>query len=476
MLIDEYPTMPARLIAQKVSAGAVSARAVLDAAFAALDKVEPIIHAFATLAREEAYDTAAALDERIARGEPVGPLAGVPVAIKDLVLTKGLRTTFGSNLYADFIPDADDIVVERLKAADAIILGKTNVSEFGFGAHGNNLLFPATGNPWKPERSPGGSSAGSAAAVAAGVCPIAIGSDGGGSVRLPAALSGLVGVKAAMGRVPLWPGCRDISFPGVSGWESIEHIGPIARDVADAALMLSVIAGPDPRDRWSIPCADLSWTDIAPLPRGARVLYWPTWHGQTIEQGLKEATDEAVALVVEACGLDLVVGAPPEIDVHATFKAMVALETDLTGMRALLAEKPLLVSKAVTALLAESRPFEDATDAITTRKAFADQIAKIMSRYDFILTPTLSVTAFAKDKDGPSTIDGKPIAPYEWCPFTSPFNLTGQPAASVPCGLVNGLPIGLQIVGPHLGDAKVLSAAAAFEAVLPKLGRPPIHA
>lgn len=476
MLIDEYPTMTARHIAEQVASGALSARAVLDAAFAALDKVESVIHAFATLAREEAYKTADALDQRIVRGEPVGPLAGVPVAIKDLVLTKGLRTTFGSNLYADYIPDEDDIVVERLKAADAIILGKTNVSEFGFGAHGNNLLFPATGNPWNTDRSPGGSSAGSAAAVAAGVCPIAIGSDGGGSVRLPAALSGLVGVKAAMGRVPLWPGCRDVSLPGVSGWESIEHIGPIARDVADAALMLSVIAGPDPRDRWSIPCADLSWTDIAPLPPGTKVLYWRTWHDQTIEQGLKDATDKAVALLAEACGLQLTVGAPPEIDVHATFKAMVALETDLTGLRKLLKDKPVAVSQAVTALLAEPRPFEDATDAITARKAFADEIAKVMSHYDFILTPTLSVTAFAKDQDGPSTIDGKTIAPYEWCPFTSPFNLTGQPAASVPCGLVGGLPIGLQIVGQHLGDAKVLSAAAAFEAVLPKLGRPPIHA
>jgi aspartyl-tRNA(Asn)/glutamyl-tRNA(Gln) amidotransferase subunit A len=476
MLIEEYPTLSARMIAQRVSSGAVSVREVLNAAFAALDKVEPEIHAFATLAREEAYATADALDGRIARGEPVGPLAGVPVAIKDLVLTKGIRTTFGSNLYADYIPDADDIVVERLKAADAIILGKTNVSEFGFGAHGNNLLFPATGNPWNTERSPGGSSAGSAAAVAAGVCPIAIGSDGGGSVRLPAALSGLVGIKAAMGRVPLWPGCRDISLPGVSGWESIEHIGPIARDVADAALMLSVIAGPDPRDRWSIPCSDLNWTDIAPLSRGTKVLYWPTWRDQTIEQGVREATDKAVAILAETCGLELVVGTPPEIDVHATFKAMVALETDLTGMRKLLAEKPLPVSKAVTDLLAESRPFEDATNAITARKAFVDEIAKVMNGCDFILTPTLSVTAFGKDQDGPAAIDGRPIAPYEWCPFTSPFNLTGQPAASVPCGLVDGLPVGLQIIGPHLGDAQVLSAAAAFEAALPKLGRPPIHA
>ncbi len=179
-----------------------------------------------------------------------GRLAGAPVAIKDLVLTKGLRTTFGSRLYADYIPEHDDIVVERLRAADAIVIGKSNATEFGFGAHGNNPLFPTTRNPWDLARGPGGSSAGSAAAVAAGVCALSIGSDGGGSIRIPASLCGLVGVKASMGRAPLWPGCRDETLPGVSGWESIEHVGPITRSVADAALMLSVIAGPDRRDRW----------------------------------------------------------------------------------------------------------------------------------------------------------------------------------------------------------------------------------
>ena len=155
-------------------------------------------------------------------------------------MTRGVRTTFGSRLYADFVPDHDDIVVERLKRADAVIIGKTNASEFGYGGFGHNPLFPTTRNPWDLALTPGGSSAGSAAAVASGICPIAIGSDGGGSIRLPAAFCGLVGMKASMGRVPLWPGCRDESLPGASGWESIEHVGPLARSVLDAALMLEV--------------------------------------------------------------------------------------------------------------------------------------------------------------------------------------------------------------------------------------------
>ena len=190
----------------------------------------------------------------------------------------------------------DDIVVERLRNAGAIVIGKSNATEFGFGAHGNNPLFPTTLNPWDLTRGPGGSSAGSAAAVAAGVCALSIGSDGGGSIRIPASLCGLVGVKASMGRVPLWPGCRDETLPGVSGWESIEHVGPITRSVADAALMLSVIAGPDRRDRWSLPAGDVDWLGApkAGLKRGLKALYWPRWRDQPIEPAVSAAVTAAV--------------------------------------------------------------------------------------------------------------------------------------------------------------------------------------
>ena len=469
MKITDYAQMPAAEIVRRVSAREVSAREITTAALDALDAAEPRIHAFATVARDQALAAADAVDARLARGEAVGALAGAPIAIKDLVLTKGLRTTFGSRLYADYVPEHDDIVVERLRAAGAIVIGKSNATEFGFGAHGNNPLFPTTLNPYDLTRGPGGSSAGSAAAVAAGVCALSIGSDGGGSIRIPASLCGLVGVKASMGRVPLWPGCRDETLPGVSGWESIEHVGPITRSVADAALMLSVIAGPDRRDRWSLPAGDVDWL-AAPkteLKRGLKALYWPRWRDQPIEPAVSAAVTAAVEAFARAFGVEVETGLPPDIDIASAFPTIIALETDLTGLRRLVAEKGEAVSPAVTAFLAKSLPLEAATDAMTTRKAWANAVARLMGRYDLILTPTLPVTAFAAEREGPMAVAGQPVGPDAWCPFTFPFNLTGQPAASVFAGLVEGLPVGLQIVGPHLGDALVLSVAAGVEALFP---------
>jgi aspartyl-tRNA(Asn)/glutamyl-tRNA(Gln) amidotransferase subunit A len=468
MKTADYARMSASEIAHRVRAREFSAREIATAALDALDAAEPRVHAFATVARDQALAAADALDARLARGEAVEPLAGAPIAIKDLLLTKGLRTTFGSRLYADYIPEYDDIVVERLRAAGAIVIGKTNASEFGFGAHGNNSLFPTTLNPYDLTRGPGGSSAGSAAAVAAGVCAASIGSDGGGSIRIPAALCGLVGVKASMGRVPLWPGCRDETLPGVSGWESIEHVGPITRSVADAALLLSVIAGPDGRDRWSLPAGDVDWLGApkAKLKRGLKALYWPRWRDQPIEPAVSASVTAAVEAFAREFGVEVEIGAPPNIDIGSAFPTIVALETDLTGLRRLIAEKGEPVSAAISALLAKSLPLEAATDAMTTRKAWVNAVARLMARYDLILTPTLPITAFAAEREGPPTIAGRPVEPDAWSPFTFPFNLTGQPAASVFAGLVEGLPVGLQIVGPHLGDALVLSAAAGVETLL----------
>ncbi len=310
---QDYAKLTAVKIASLVAARAVPAAEIAEVAFDAVAAAEPRIHAFAAVDRDGALAQARLLDAKLARGETGGALAGVPVVIKDLVLTKGLRTTFGSRLYADYVPEDDDIVVERLRAAGAIILGKTNTSEFGFGAHGRNLLFEVTRNPWDLSRTPGGSSAGSAAAVAAGVCPLSIGSDGGGSIRIPAAFSGLFGMKASMGRVPLWPGCRDERLPGASGWESIEHVGPITRTVADAALMLSAIAGPDPRDRLSSPSGDIDWVKAAeaPLPEGLRLTYWPEWPGHLIDPEVRAAVDRAVGAFAKAYKLHVEIGEPP---------------------------------------------------------------------------------------------------------------------------------------------------------------------
>ncbi len=472
----EFPLLGAAALATLVRTGEVSPVDVTRAAFDAIDRLEPQLHAFATQAQETAIAAAADIEHRIARNEPVGALAGVPVAVKDLVMTKDLRTTFGSRLYADFVPDHDDIVVERLKAADAIVIGKTNVSEFGFGAVGHNPLFPTTRNPWDLERTPGGSSAGSASAVAAGICPLAIGSDGGGSVRVPASFTGIVGFKASMGRVPLWPGCRDERFPGASGWESIEHIGPMARSVEDAALLLDVISGPDPRDRLSIPADRRSWRDRAhqdPRP-GLRIAYCPAWADLPVDPEVRAIVDAAVAVLEGRLGHQVELAPSPFGDLIETFRSLVALETDITGLRAMARGRECDLGGPVRDLIARSYAGDVFCDAVTARKAAVNAMARFMAKFDLLVTPTVPVLPFPIDWEGPGIIAGVAVADDAWTPFSYPANLTGQPALNVPAGwTATGLPVGLQIMGRHLGDDAVLELAASFERACPWSDRRP---
>lgn len=467
-------TLDAAAIATGVASGALCPVAVTEAHLARIEALDGTLAAFCTPDPAGAREAARALAGRIARAEKVGPLAGVPVAVKDLVATRGLRTTYGSRLYADAVPEHDDVVVERLRAADAIILGKTNTSEFGYGGIGHNRLFPTTRNPWRTDRTSGGSSAGSAAAVAAGLAALGVGSDGGGSVRIPAALCGLVGVKASMGRVPLWPGCRDPAEPGASGWESLEHIGPIARSVADAALMLSVMAGPDDRDRWSLPDDGTDWL-AAPCGgvAGLRIAYSPDLGFARVDPGVRRVAD-AAAEQLAGLGATVVRADPPVGDTAATFRALVALETDLTGLRALTAPRRGEVSPQVLELLDHRWTAEDFTDAIMARKAVANAMWRFMRYFDLVLTPAVAVTAFALDRLGPATIAGEPAAPDAWTPFAALANLTGQPAIAVPAGLHDGLPVGVQLIGRRLEDATVLRAAAALEASLGPRRWPPL--
>ena len=477
--MQDFAFKPAHEIADAVRRRAVSPVETVEAALAAMAATEPRLHAFATPAPEQALADARALEQSLARGGAAGLLAGVPVAIKDLLFTKGLRTTFGSRLYADFVPDDDDIVVERLKAAGAIVIGKTNVAEFGYSAVGHNPLLPTTCNPWNLAVTPGGSSAGSAAAVAAGVCPLAVGSDGGGSVRLPAAFTGLFGIKASMGRVPVWPGCRDPAWPGASGWESIEHIGPMARSVADAALMLQVMAGPDARDRWSLPADGTDWRDVArPVDRlGLRIAYCPQWEDVAVDPEVRALVDAAVA-VFETLGCSVETLDAPVRGLVAARRAIISLESDIAGMRKLAAGREAELSGPVRGLLSTNWQWGQFTDALTERKRCVEAMRRFMERYDLLLTPTAPLLPFAIDREGPGTIAGQPVEDDCWMPAMFPFNLTGQPAASVPAGWsAGGLPAGLQIVGRHLADATVLKAAAAFEQARPwAQRRPPVMA
>src|SRR5450755_4548749 len=291
---NEICRMDAGTVAAKVKDKTLSAVEVTEAVLRRMETLEPYIHAFCTPTPEVARAAARAVDAKIAAGQDAGVLGGVPIGIKDLVATKDILTVMGSPLYRDFVPDEDDIVVERLKDAGAIIIGKTNVPEFGYSGVGHNPVFPATRNPWNLAMTSGGSSAGSGASVAAGVAPFAIGSDGGGSIRIPSAHCGLFGMKASMGRVALYPGCRDERYPGVSSWESLEHIGPMSRTVADSALMLSVIAGPDSRDRYSLPKADFDWMGVLKGGiKGLKMAYSPDWGYAPVDPEVRRVVGEA---------------------------------------------------------------------------------------------------------------------------------------------------------------------------------------
>lgn len=466
---NEIGQMDAVTLAGKIRGKELSAAEVTEAVLARMDALEPHIHAFCTPTPDLARKAAAEVDRKIKAGENPGTLAGVPVGIKDLVCTAGVTTASGSFAYKDFVPDEDDIVVERLKSAGAVIIGKTNVPEFGYSGVGHNPVFETTRNPWNLNLTPGGSSAGSGAAVAAGVGPIAIGSDGGGSIRIPAAHSGLVGVKASMGRVPLYPGTKDERYPGVSSWESLEHIGPLSRTVADSALVLSVISGPDSRDRYSLPKAEFDWTAcLQGGIKGLKVAYSPDWGYAAVDPEVRRVIGDAVAVFAGDLGCEVEEAHPGFEDPYGAFWAIVAMETDLRGMREMLAKHGPHMTPHLIDFIQRPWTAEDFTDALMTRKAVANKMWRFMRKYDLLLTPTLAVPPFPVHIQGPEKIDGQIVHPFRWLAFTFPLNFTGQPAASVPAGFTkDGLPIGLQIVGRHLDDPTVLRASAAFEAARP---------
>ncbi len=461
--------MDAVTLARRIRAKEVSALEVTEAILRRMTALEPHIHAFCTPTPEVARAAARAVDAKIAAGEDAGPLGGVPIGIKDLVATKDIPTVMGSALYRDFIPDEDDIVVERLKAAGAVIIGKTNVPEFGYSGVGHNPVFPTTRNPWNTALTSGGSSAGSGAAVAAGVAPFAIGSDGGGSVRIPSALCGLYGLKASMGRVALYPGCRDERYPGVSSWESLEHIGPMSRTVADAALMLSVIAGPDPRDRYSIPAADYDYVEATRGDiRGLRIAYSEDWGYAAVDPEVRRVCAEAVTVFERDLGCTVERADPGFADESGTFWALVAADTDLAGMRAMMRGREREMSAHLVDLLQRPWSAEDFTNARIGRQRLCNRMWRFMARYDLLLTPTLAVPAFPVHMQGPEIIEGRMGRPADWLCFTFPANMTGQPAASIPAGFTrDGLPVGLQIIGRHLDDRTVLRASGAFERARP---------
>ncbi len=437
---------------------------VVEQLFKRIEAVNPRLNALVTQLPEQARAAAKAAEQKMMAGEDLAPLHGVPLTIKDNVFTAGVRTTFGSRLHQDFIPAEDAVLVRRLKEAGAIVLGKTNLPEFGLIPVTDNVLFGPTHNPWNLQKTSGGSSGGAAAGVAAGLYPMASGNDGGGSIRIPSSLCGVYGIKPSFGRVPC--------YPKLPGWETMNHEGPITRTVADAALMLEVMAGPDERDRFSLPAAEKGYPEcLAAGVSGFRVAYTDDLGYGEVDPEVKELARQA-ALVFEqlGCRVDEVKLDLPEME--EALQAMVITEFVAAHEDRLEEIKELIYPGYL--------PFLYVADSITNRDLARFQFQRedlwkrlqpLFVDYDILLTPTTCVAAFDSGEGGPmgpEQIDGRGVGPVSWLAFTYPFNFTGQPAASVPCGFTREkLPVGLQIVGRRFDEKSVLRASAAFEQARP---------
>ena len=453
---------------EAIAAGELSPVEAVDAVLDRIERLNPSVNAYCTVVAESARREAQQAEAGVLRKDELGPLHGVPVSIKDLVYTRGIRTTGGSRLFEDFVPERDSVVVERLKKAGAIVIGKTNTPEFGWVAVTDNTLFGPTRNPWDVGRTPGGSSGGAACAVALGMAPLAIGSDGGGSIRIPSSFCGVFGLKPSYGRVPAAPG-----FPSL--WEGLSVTGPITRTVRDAALMMEVIAGRDDRDYSSLPDTDLGYvSSLEGDLKGLRVAWSPDLGYAVADEQVLRAT-EAAARVFANLGCTVETAAPDAGDPQESFSAQVAASVAaFPGAR--MEDSPDLIDPALARFIERSRevPARDYIKARMANIEFAIKVWAFFEEYDLLLTPVVAVPPFEIGSYGPREIGGKRVGPLAWMPFTYPFNVTGQPAASVPCGWTDdGLPIGLQIVGRRFEDGTVLRAAAAFERAAPWADRYP---
>lgn len=469
----ELAFAPAYRLRELVLKREVSPVELTELYFQRIEELDPQLNSYLTLNREEALATARRAEQAALKGEDLGPLHGVPVSVKDLELTRGLRTTSGSLGFKDRVPEEDSVVVERVRRAGAIILGKTNTPEFGLRGSTENRLGEPCRNPWDPQRTTGGSSGGAGAALVAGLCALATGSDGGGSIRIPASFCGCYGIKPTQGRVPRYGGA---GLPPLANHFS--QSGPMSRTVRDSAILLQVMAGYDPRDPSSLrePTPDF----VAALDRdmrGLRVAWSPDMGYAAVDPEVVETCRRAVEVFEElGCHVeeadDLALDEPFE-----AFWTIFSATAYAAYGQILQTQAHQLTWYALEAL----KRGRDVTGADYARAlGYIDrlraQFTELFDRYDLLVTPTMAVTAFPIGHP-PREIAGRRVHPFwGYLPFTYPINMVGFTAASIPCGWSSeGLPIGLHIIGGRGDEATVLAASAAFERARPWADRrPPI--
>ena len=443
---------------------------VMRAVLARIDRVNPKVNAYVTVARESALRAARAATAALRRGARLGPLHGVPVSIKDLIPTLGIRTTWGSKIFEHHVPDEDDLTVQRLKAAGAIVVGKTNTPEFGAGGNTFNAVFGATRNPWNPALTCGGSSGGAAVALATGMGPLAEGSDLAGSIRTPAAFCGVVGFRTTPGLVPV--------YPAVLAWDTLRVVGPMARTVRDVALMLATLAGPDDRAplSYAVDTSAFLRAVKAPSVRGWRVAWTPDLNGLIPVDHEVAAVAEGATKVFRSLGAKVEAASPDFSELND-----IVLATRGLSMVALHAEKlPQWEGHMQQGLVWNIKQGLALTPeaigrGVRLRTALWHRVRRFMATRDLLILPTAPVQPFPVEQPYPTEINGKPMEHYiQWFFLSYAITVAGLPVISVPCGFTSGgLPVGLQIVGRRRQEAAVLRAAAAFEAAAPWTGTIP---
>jgi aspartyl-tRNA(Asn)/glutamyl-tRNA(Gln) amidotransferase subunit A len=451
-------------IAERVRNKEVSAREVIDETLKRMDGANVALNAFTVIDRRGARKQADAIDEAIARGEDPGPLAGVPIGVKDLEPAAGLPWTSGSKAFASRVAKVDSVQVARLRAAGAVVMGKTNTPEFGYKGFTDNLLYGPTRNPWDPSKTSGGSSGGSASAVAGGLVPLCTASDGGGSIRIPSAFCGVYGIKPNAGRIPR-------AGENAPGWGVLSQVGPIARTVRDAARYLDATAGPHPNDLESLDAAPGGYEEAA--LGGRPTIRRVAWSGDlgyaVVDPDVQRCAAEAARLLADALGAELVEASPGFDNPIQSWLAIAApgdtlIVDDVTPAQREQFERGFVqfaeLGRQVSGL--------DIARAQEARHHLNRRMTAFFEEYDLLLTPTTATTAFGVESGPPTVIAGQEVGPAAFLPFTYPFNFTGHPAASVPAGFApDGLPVGLQIVAPRFAEKLLLAVSATYEAANP---------
>lgn len=461
---------PASRLLEMMDAGEVSSVELTEMYLRRIEEFNPRLNAYLTVSADEAMAQAREADAARARGERA-PMLGIPTSIKDLEATKGIRSTMGSLVFDGMVPDRDSVLVERVKAAGAVILGKTNTPEFGLLGVTQNRLGDPCCNPWDPTRTSGGSSGGAAAAVIAGLSSVAPGTDGGGSVRLPSSFCGLFGLKPTLGRVPRAGGFGKPS-PNLTS-----QAGPMARTVRDAALLLQVLAGHDSRDPSSLRSATPDYSaGLGQSIQGLRIAWSPDLGYCPVDPQVLEATASAAQMfqefgcVVEETDFSLDNPLPPFYDIFYS--------NNFASWGHLLEESPDALTDYGRTFLEHGSHATgvDFARAIAAVEVMKSKLADLLERYDLLMTPTVAVPAFPHGQF-PTQIGNHVMEDPRrgFSPYTRPFNVIGSPAASIPCGMSSeGLPIGLHIIGRHEDEATILRASAAFEQARPWPQRPAV--